>query len=144
MDGKSDFECDEWLASSGAMIVIEDAVRQGNVYDLYETFAVIACLLLWTTLFSHSITKFCRTLLEPLRALVDDMKAMHQELRCDIAVQMSQLVVMRCSSAVIIISCICLSLFPPSFCCRSREAVKHITWSMCQTFNRKKQASNGP
>lgn len=76
VDGKSDFECDEWFASSGAMIVIEDAVRQGNVYDLYETFAVIACLLLWTTLFSHSITMFCRTLLEPLRALVDDMKAM--------------------------------------------------------------------
>ena len=36
---------------------------------------VIVCLLLWTSLFNLTISEFSQTLLQPLRAMVDDMKA---------------------------------------------------------------------
>lgn len=76
IEGQDEGVCNEELARSGALIDIESKVRDATRYDLYETCLVIACLLLWTFLFNASISSFSSTLLQPLGALADDMKAM--------------------------------------------------------------------
>jgi len=68
-------QCQEFIATSGVMINVEEEMRESKIYDVYETLLVIVCLLLWTSLFNLTISEFSQTLLQPLRAMVDDMKA---------------------------------------------------------------------
>lgn len=69
-------ECDGDLATSGVLINVDDETREAQLFDVYETLLVVGCLILWTFSFSSQITTFCKTLLMPLRALADDMKAL--------------------------------------------------------------------
>jgi len=63
-------------ASGVALIDVEESVRDESLVDIELTVLVISCLCLWLLLFNRSVTSFAQSLLKPLRALVDDMKAM--------------------------------------------------------------------
>lgn len=69
-------ECIEELATSGALVDQESLVRENAVYDIYMTLLVVGCLSTWLCSFNVTVTKFTRTLLQPLSGLVDDMKAL--------------------------------------------------------------------